>query len=55
MRRPYTRPALDNGEHKRQLAISHKKAEPIPKIKEKRLINGKWTRDYDPATHINIP
>lgn len=30
-----------------QRAIGSKPAKPFPKRKEKRLINGKWTRDYD--------
>lgn len=39
-------------EERRQRADRRKKdrrreAKPVPKRKEKRLINGKWTRDYD--------
>lgn len=49
-RRPYSRPALDANQREKQLRISRRKPKPLPKIKEKRLINGKWTRDYDPIT-----
>jgi hypothetical protein len=46
----FTRKAQDAAGYRAQLAISRRPAKPIPKIKEKRLINGKWTRDYDPIT-----
>lgn len=45
-RRPFTRPALDNWQVRLQIGISTRPAKPTPKVKEKRLINGKWTRDY---------
>lgn len=45
-RRPFTRPALDKDQRRLQLSVSTRAAKPTPKIKEKRLINGKWTRDY---------
>lgn len=53
-RRPFTRPAIYPWQARIQLAISVRAAKKIPKLKEKRLINGKWTRDYS-SEHINIP
>lgn len=47
--RPFTRRALTKHQQEIQLAISRKPARAIPKSKEKRLINGVWTRDYDEA------
>ena len=45
-RRPYTRPATDRKERAIQLAISRKHPRPAPKIREKHLVDGKWTRDW---------
>lgn len=55
---PFTRPAID--EEGREFLRNHlrkaaKKRIPRPKIKEKRLIGGKWTRDYDESQPAPIP
>ncbi len=44
--RPFTRRALDAGQRRIQLLFTSRPCV-FPKIKEKRLIEGKWTRDYE--------
>ena len=45
----FTRKTSDPDYAEAQAAVGRHRAKPLPKIKEKRLVNGKWTRDYGEA------